>query len=329
MRLVLGYSGTFLRALSNDRDEVNKYFGQLMTHLQAFYHAPSLKYRITFDAPAPILDMVNSVTVSQCTVAGIEDLSELTVSTLKSAGNGQHLGVFVKDSSGDSTLGIAFMNAICVSDKKKYQVSLNEHQTDVALTAKVFAHEVGHNLGLEHNTGSCNGIMNSYVAQVNTWSTCSVKNLEIHYQSALTSDGAFCLTRDNPANFGASWAPWSKYSLCTKNCGGGTKSRSRPCIGPASCPGGTPASVDKTNCNTQACAPCVDKPGNHCALKAQYGWCGKFSTMKGTCDKSCNVDKIPTDTCISYKGMGFCKQGHVNFAYMMAYCGLTCGVYCS
>ncbi len=52
------------------------------------------------------------------------------------------------------------------------------------------------------------------------------------------------------------WDQWAEWGPCTETCGGGTRERTRDCIGPynggQSCQG---LNVDTENCNTQECPP--------------------------------------------------------------------------
>ena len=52
------------------------------------------------------------------------------------------------------------------------------------------------------------------------------------------------------------WGKWSGFGVCSKTCGGGTKSRSRKCNNPSPAHGGRKCSGSSTQsaqCNTQHC----------------------------------------------------------------------------
>ena len=60
------------------------------------------------------------------------------------------------------------------------------------------------------------------------------------------------------------YGQWSKYSACTKSCGGGSKVRQRECNNPKPENGGKDCSllgpgVESVTCNTQACPGMVPR----------------------------------------------------------------------
>ena len=96
--------------------------------------------------------------------------------------------------------GIAYMRAVCQNQKRsqKYKQGISLWGQSHASVADTVAHEIGHNLGMEHDfhtshggTGDdatsynpCNhkGIM-SYSGNPKQWSDCSVKDFTAHYYS--------------------------------------------------------------------------------------------------------------------------------------------------
>lgn len=69
-----------------------------------------------------------------------------------------------------------------------------------------------------------------------------------------TITGQNYITICTPTNGG--WSIWSSWSLCTAECGGGTRQRTRICNNPTPSCGGSNcdgSSTESQSCNTQAC----------------------------------------------------------------------------
>lgn len=86
----------------------------------------------------------------------------------------------------------------------------------------------------------------------------------------------------------SSWGAWSRWSRCTKTCGGGSRYRTRTCYGRSPCYG---LNYQSVTCNTQQCpvsSPwCFDK-NLMCASWAKNGECQKNPRyMVPNCKKSC------------------------------------------
>ncbi len=88
------------------------------------------------------------------------------------------------------------------------------------------------------------------------------------------------------------WSAWSKWSSCTKGCGGGTKRRTRSCVSPAPENGGRDCigiSSQESPCNTK---PCVSQKVTKAAWSPWSRWSG--------CSKKCGGGtKERTRTCAS------------------------------
>merc|ERR1719219_2155252 len=68
------------------------------------------------------------------------------------------------------------------------------------------------------------------------------------------SESASCNTNSCPIDGG--WGSWGSYGSCSKNCGGGTKNRTRSCDSPEPQLGGQTclgASSQSASCNTYSC----------------------------------------------------------------------------
>merc|ERR1712215_228716 len=127
---------------------------------------------------------------------------------------------FCKDNDGrDTTRGIAFFRAAC---SRRSAISINELLYSDHHTAQVFAHELGHIIGMEHDFedihgghhGKCNhqGLM-SYGQKPTQWSSCSDNDLTTWWRK----EGHVCLrqTTDKHQNHGVSCGNHK-----ASNCGG-------------------------------------------------------------------------------------------------------------
>ncbi|XP_068161435.1 A disintegrin and metalloproteinase with thrombospondin motifs 14 isoform X1 [Antennarius striatus] len=79
-------------------------------------------------------------------------------------------------------------------------------------------------------------------------------------------------TSQEPQGHDGSWSSWSKFSSCSRTCGGGVRSRSRQCSNPPpayggrDCPG---SAFDYQMCNTEECAgPYEDFRAQQCVQRS-------------------------------------------------------------
>ena len=111
--------------------------------------------------------------------------------------------------------GKAYVGSVCLAEqwKQKYKAAVGHWGTIPASVAFMVSHEIGHNLGMQHDhheshggtgnhetsTNACNrqGVM-SYGVQPKQWSTCSVNDFTAHYYSLKDNwclPGKFYLTQ--------------------------------------------------------------------------------------------------------------------------------------
>ena len=99
--------------------------------------------------------------------------------------------------------GSSYIGTACKNTKKEYRCQLDMWQFNPSVTAGVVAHEIGHNIGMQHDFhashqgAGCDktGIMSSgnHLMQ---WSTCSRADFEAHY---LMYKDQWCMEEDENA----------------------------------------------------------------------------------------------------------------------------------
>ncbi|XP_063690486.1 uncharacterized protein LOC134823063 [Bolinopsis microptera] len=88
-----------------------------------------------------------------------------------------------------------------------------------------------------------------------------------------STDTKSCNTQDCPVDGG--WSEYGTWSVCSKECGGGTETRNRTCTKPAPLHGGTECAGNITetkSCNTQECPSCtgLDPAWNYAVTVTQF-----------------------------------------------------------
>jgi len=116
------------------------------------------------------------------------------------------------------TVGIAFVGTFCNS--RGYSVNINEQYTrrnPTVTTARTYAHELGHNVGMSHDfdrkhggrRGKCDGkgIM-SYGSSPDAWSTCSNEDFRAWYQR----QGYSCARTSRNGRMEMEFDAWGNYA---------------------------------------------------------------------------------------------------------------------
>uniref|UniRef100_H2XTH9 Uncharacterized protein n=1 Tax=Ciona intestinalis TaxID=7719 RepID=H2XTH9_CIOIN len=144
--------------------------------------------------------------------------------------------MLITHSRGLTGIGIAFVSGMCRSTS----VTLtHDFRNSTALVAMVMAHELGHNLGMEHDTDSCacsqpSCIMDTFANGSGTdWTNCSRQQLDAFLQF---HDPGCLLNVPNPSNI-----------FTTPVCGNGLVEAGEQC----DC--GFPGSCNTLCCNAATC----------------------------------------------------------------------------
>uniref|UniRef100_A0A8C9UIV0 Uncharacterized protein n=1 Tax=Serinus canaria TaxID=9135 RepID=A0A8C9UIV0_SERCA len=137
-----------------------------------------------------------------------------------------------------TTIGLAFLKAIC-SDSYSAGVIQDHNRNEVAVAATM-AHEMGHNLGMSHDTAACSCsdntcIMTDTVSSVipREFSSCSLQS----FQSFLLAELPRCLSD----------VPEAASIIAPASCGNGFLERGEEC----DC--GTPEECTNECCDPESC----------------------------------------------------------------------------
>eukprot|EP00092_Neocalanus_flemingeri_P005645 GFUD01006079.1.p1 GENE.GFUD01006079.1~~GFUD01006079.1.p1 ORF type:complete len:429 (+),score=58.16 GFUD01006079.1:93-1379(+) len=179
---------------------------QVISHVQTWFQHSSLDTKIFLDFVDS--DFFETEAELSPTKANLAKLGSFLPAPLPTD---RYAVVYLTTGTSGTTIGIAYLNAICSQDKNKARsISAWDSSDSTIRTAQTVAHEIGHNMGLYHdfkvartgrnttcgpgkwNSGPNNDLMN-YGNQVqNKWSSCTNEDFK-NYFSRVTSVSPFCL----------------------------------------------------------------------------------------------------------------------------------------
>jgi len=218
------YDKSILAKLGS-KDKVIAYWNAAAPHIQARYCHASLGTKIKFERIGNFEYLDQKIVASS---AGLEAVKPHAPKVIGSA----DLVVYMAndESSLWGIIGIAWCPSICdPSQWNKYKASINEWRPTSIAFAGLVAHEVGHNLGMQHDFHTSHGGQSSacnkdnhimaYGSSKEKWSTCSKKDFKARYLQIKSKNWTWCMEADigNTCSGGGN-TPSPPPSTCTGSC---------------------------------------------------------------------------------------------------------------
>jgi len=176
--------------------QIEAYMNSVWAHLQTNYCHSSLGSKVLVERLPGIKHYAGKTLKSGASgSASLKSMYTDTTNDIGSADLMLYMGFIGTGYSQGG--GIAYRGVVCIPDQYKYyKQSINCYGSNMNSMGELLAHELGHNLGMEHDFssnhggngspgsgGPCDykGFM-SYGDSLSVWSACSVKDFTAHHQ---------------------------------------------------------------------------------------------------------------------------------------------------
>lgn len=264
------YDNTLLRHFSWSRDLTRQWLSRMVEMAKPRLALSSLNTKIQLQLLGEMEQFHGDIQADQRTLDAIKARNPRTTSVTS----------YFCSQLGGGTLGIAFRGTACRQDG--YAININKlyTRTNSELnTARVWVHELGHNIGMRHDFdaahggegGACNnqGLM-SYNNRPDRWTTCSNNDFATWFRREGYTCLASAVSQEPKCDDNNVYCKvWADQGHCTK-------------------------SPDYMNINCQkACKKCkgdCEDENKSCTIWANKGYCISYgSYMKLRCKSSCKL----------------------------------------
>jgi len=199
LRLQILYDYSFAVKYRYVEEDIKEAIQGILVHLQMFFHMASLTTRINLD----VLEFKPIPYTLSATQSSLNTLGSYVKYHLPSI-DADSYSVIAYDNGADN-IGLAWFRTTC--SEKEMRTNINEYFHSDILTAAIFAHEIGHNLGMYHDhktvwssknelCQNIGGIMDGpwgKSSNISVWSPCSVEDFTSYYNRVVDEQGQFCL----------------------------------------------------------------------------------------------------------------------------------------